>query len=366
MPQETIASFTIQRLSVLDEQGNLDEELDPNLADPQLVRLYEAMTLARQADQRMLKLQRQGRLGTFPPCTGQEASVCAPTLAMKEQDWLVSSYRELGARLMRGESLERTLLYYNGFEEGSADCARTRTLPVQVILGSQLPHAVGLAYAARYKGEDDTAVVAFVGDGATSQGDFHEALNFASAWQVPVVFICQNNGWAISMPRAAQTRSQTIAQKAIAYGIPAIQVDGNDALAMYRATQQALARARQGQGPTLIEAETYRLMMHTTADDPSKYRDEAEEKARWEHEPLGRMQMYLERRGIWNEDLQRGLEARIKEEVDAAVKRFEDIPAAEMAPDAPFDHVFGTRVDKIERQRADFLAGLQQEEQSDA
>ena len=359
MPQETIASFTIQRLSVLDEQGNLDGDLDPNLEDRELVRLYEAMTLAREADQRMLKLQRQGRLGTFPPCTGQEAAVCAPVLAMKERDWLVSSYRELGGRLLRGEPLERTLLYYNGYEEGSADCARTRTLPVQVILGSQLPHAVGLAYAARYKDEQDTAVLAFVGDGATSQGDFHEALNFAATWQVPVVFICQNNGWAISMPRAAQTHSETIAQKAIGYGIPALVVDGNDALAMYRATAQALARARAGQGPTLIEAETYRLMMHTTADDPRKYRDEAEEQAQWEREPLKRFRGYLERRGIWNDDLQGALEARVKKEVEEAVKQFEEMPLEGFAPDAPFDHVYGTRVEKIERQRAEFLARQQ-------
>ena len=363
MPQETIASFTVQRLSVLDDQGNLDEELDPSIEDAALVRLYEAMTLAREADQRMLKLQRQGRLGTFPPCTGHEASTCAPALAMGEDDWLVGSYRELGARLMRGEPLERTLLYYNGFEEGSADCAQNRTMPVQVILGSQLPHAVGLAYGARYRGEKDTVVVCYVGDGATSQGDFHEALNFAAVWQVPVVFICQNNGWAISMPREAQTHSETIAQKAIAYGVPSLQVDGNDALAMYRATSQALERARSGGGPTFIEAVTYRLMMHTTADDPSKYREEAEEQQHWEREPLRRLRGYMERRGIWNDDLQGGLEARIKQEVDTAVKRFEAAPEAPRAPDAPFDHAFGTRVERLERQRARFLADLQREEE---
>ncbi len=363
MPQETIASFTVQRLSVLDAQGNLDEKLDPNIEDAELVRLYEAMTLAREADQRMLKLQRQGRLGTFPPCTGHEASSCAAALAMGEGDWLVGSYRELGARLMRGEPLENTLLYYNGYEEGSADCARTRILPVQVILGSQLPHAVGLAYAARYRGEKDTAVVAYVGDGATSQGDFHEALNFAAVWKVPVVFICQNNGWAISMPREAQTQSETIAQKAIAYGVPSMQVDGNDALAMYRVTAQALERARAGGGPTFIEAVTYRLMMHTTADDPSKYREESEEQEHWKVEPLGRLRGYMERRGVWNDDLQGGLEARIKQEVDTAVQRFEGEPDTPRAPDAPFDHVFGTRVERIERQRARFLADLQREEE---
>ena len=360
MPRREIASFAIQHLQVLDRHGQItDPELEPDLGAEQLVKLQQAMMLAREADRRMLNLQRQGRLGTFPPCTGQEAAACASALAMEPQDWLVGSYRELGARLLRGESLEQTLLYYNGHEEGSTEGARLRLLPVQVILGSQLPHAVGLAYAARYLGEEHTAVVAHVGDGATSQGDFHEALNFAAVWQVPVVFICQNNGWAISMPRHKQTRSQTIAQKAIAYGMPGLQVDGNDPLAVYCATAEALARARAGQGPTLIEAVTYRLMMHTTADDPRKYRDEEEEQAQWELDPLVRFESYLSRKGIWDEQRQAELLQQVQQQVEQSIQSFE--AAGPFAPDAPFDHVYGSRCEKIEAQRAEFLANPRQE-----
>jgi pyruvate dehydrogenase E1 component alpha subunit len=346
-------------LQILDEEGNLDAALDPQLSEQQLVTLYRSMVLAREADGRMLKMQRQGRLGTFPPCTGQEAAVCGAALAMGEQDWLVGSYRELGARLMRGEPLDATLQYYNGYEEGSAQCMENRILPTQVILGSQVPHAVGLAYAARYRGEQETAVVAFFGDGASSQGDVHEAMNFAGVWQVPVVFICQNNGWAISVPRSTQSRAETIAQRAFGYGFSGVQVDGNDALAVYRATSEALARARAGEGPTLIEAITYRLMMHTTADDPKKYRSEEEERTWWKRDPIPRLRSYMERRGIWDEDREQGLAGQVKNEVGEAVQRLEAADPGAFKPDAPFDHVLGTRHEELERQRADFLAHVQ-------
>jgi pyruvate dehydrogenase E1 component alpha subunit len=266
----------------------------------------------------------------------------------------VGAYRELGARLLRGEPLDRTLEYYNGYEEGSHYPLETRNLPTQVILGSQLPHAVGIAYAMRRLGEVETAVMVFHGDGASSQGDFHEALNFAAVWNVPVVFVCQNNGWAISVPRSAQTRSETIAQKAVAYGVPGLQVDGNDVLATYRAAKEALDRARSGGGPTLIETLTYRLMMHTTADDPKKYRSEEEEQAWWKRDPIPRFRGYLERKGIWSDERQAELEAEVKQQISEAVKRLES-DLTEVKPDAPFDHVFGTQHAEIERQRAEFL-----------
>jgi pyruvate dehydrogenase E1 component alpha subunit len=313
------------------------------------VKLYSSMVLARAADARMLKLQRQGRLGTFPPCTGQEASVCGAALAMGERDWLVGSYRELGARLMRGEPLENWLHYYNGYEEGNTAAAELRILPVSVVLGSQLPHAVGIAYAMRRLGERDTAVLAFFGDGASSQGDFHEALNFAAVWKAPVVFVCQNNGWAISVPRAAQTASQTIAQKAIAYGIPGLQVDGNDALAVYRATREALERARAGLGPSLVETVTYRLLMHTTADDPKKYRSADQEAEWWKRDPIPRLRGYLEQRGIWDEPKQQALEEEVRARVEAAVRAMEGI--GPVSPDAPLDHLYATAHPTLERQR---------------
>jgi pyruvate dehydrogenase E1 component subunit alpha len=357
MPLREIERFSISYLQVLDEKGNLDRDLEPDLSKEQLLRVYRAMVLAREADQRMLKLQRQGRLGTFAPCTGQEAAVCGPTLAMSPRDWFVGAFREFGGRLMRGESLAQAMLYYSGYEEGNRLPVSAKTLPVAIPVGSQIPHAVGIAYAVRYQGEKDTAVVTFFGDGATSEGDFHEALNFASVWQVPVVFICQNNHWAISVPRSRQTRSRTLAQKAIAYEMPGVQVDGNDVLAMYRATREALYRAYAGKGPTFIEAVTYRLMMHTTADDPNKYRAEDEVKAWWERDPLVRFRRYLEGKGLWNERMQAALEEEIRNEVEAAVKDLEG--RAGFKPDAPFDHVFGTRHPVIEEERAEFLARLE-------
>lgn len=356
MPLEQVGSFDVSRLQVLDPQGVVDADLDPGLAPDRLYALHRAMVLAREADQRMLRLQRQGRIGTFAPSTGQEAAVVGPALAMTERDWLVPSFREPGALLARGMPLWRTLLYHNGYEEGNVLKEAPRTLPQAVIVGSQTLHAVGIAYAIKYRQERDSAVVTFFGDGATSQGDFHEALNFAALWQAPVVFICQNNHWAISMPRSRQTRSHTLAQKAIAYDMPGLQVDGNDVLAMYRATAEALERARGGGGPTLIEAVTYRLMMHTTADDPRRYRSEAEVEKWRRRDPLTRFQTYLESRGLWDEERQTRLMAEVRREIDAAVQTFESL--SDPKPDAPFDHVFAAPHPEIEAQRAEFLAHL--------
>ena len=362
MPQKQIASYSVSYTQVLNEKGEVDPDLEPNLSPEQLLSLYRNMALAREVDQRMLKMQRQGRIGTFPPNTGQEASVCGAALAMGEHDWMAGSYRELGARLMRGESIENVLLYYGGFEEGNTLPAERRVLPTYVVLGSQLPNAVGIAYAMQYRGEQDAAVLAFVGDGATSQGDFHEALNFAGVWNAPVVFMVQNNQWAISHPRAKQTRSQTIAQKAVAYGFEGVQVDGNDPLAVYGAVDAALKRAKEGGGPSLIEAVTYRLMMHTTADDPKKYRDPEEEKAAWEREPLIRMRLYLSQKGLWDDKKEAAQQQELRDEVAAAVKRYEEAAAGEFKPDTAFDHLYGTEVPEVEAQREAFLARLQKRE----
>jgi pyruvate dehydrogenase E1 component alpha subunit len=359
MPEKVIEEFTVPRLEILDEDANFDESLEPNLPEEQLVAMYRAMLLARLVDDRQLKLQRQGRIGTFGPSTGQEASVVGPAFAMGKDDWFVCAFRELGGRLVVGDSITAQLIYYNGFEEGTIrPNGDGRMLPMSVIVGAQTLHAVGIAYAMKYRNEK-SAVLVFMGDGATSEGDFHEAMNFAAVWNAPVIFICQNNQWAISVPREKQTKSRTIAQKAIAYEMPGIQVDGNDILATYRATKEALERAYEGKGPTFIEAVTYRLTMHTTADDPTKYRSE-EQVASWRaREPLIRFRKYLENKGYWNEDKQVAIEEEIKQEIDAAVKAFED--RAEFKPDAPFDHVFGTRHEVIEEQRQEFLAKLGKE-----
>lgn len=359
MPRKQIARFRIDSLQILTEDGRVDRKLEPKLSEDRLISLYRAMVLAREGDQRMLKLQRQGRIGTFPLCTGQEASSCGVVLAMRETDWLVPAFRELGAMLMRGIPLEKTLALYAGYEEGNHNPQSPRTLPLSIPVGSQIPQATGLAYAARASGEEGTAVVCFFGDGATSEGDFHEGLNFAGVWQVPVVFVCQNNGWAISLPTEQQTHSESIAQKAIAYGIEGVRVDGNDPLAVYAATSEALERARAGGGPTLIEAVTYRLMQHTTSDDPSKYRTDDEVKMWWDRDPIPRFRGYLEKKGFWNDERERTLQEEIKAEIDSAVQRFES--QLEVKSDSSFDHVLASQSDGIEEQRAEFLRNLELE-----
>ena len=360
MPRKQIAQFEVPYLQILDAQGQIDPQLDPQLPTDELLRIYRWMVLARATDQRMLKLQRQGRIGTFGPSTGQEAISVAGACAMGDDDWFVAAFRELGGRLVRGEPLTSPYLFYNGYEEGNLqpESSRQRLLPINIIVASQCLHAVGIGYALKYR-QERAAAVAFMGDGATSEGDFHEALNFAAVWQAPVVFISQNNQWAISMPREQQTRAQTLAQKGIAYEMPSIQIDGNDALACYVAVREALQRAYDGGGPTFIEAVTYRLMMHTTADDPGRYRTSEEEDEWWQQEPLGRLRTYLTAKKIWGDDQEEALQTEIKAEVDQAVVEFEAMDS--FLPDTPFDHVYGTRHTAIEQQRHECLANLEQE-----
>ena len=274
MPKKQIAKFSVPYLQVLDEKGKVDAKLEPDLGEERAVEMYRWMRLARELDERMLKLQRQGRLGTFPPNTGHEAVSIPMAMAMRDGDWFVGAFRELGGRLVRGEPLTSTLHYYNGWEEGNILPDKDlRILPTSVVIGCQIEHAAGLAYASRYKGTDEVTV-AFIGDGGTSEGGFHEGLNFAAVWNAPMVAVVQNNQWAISIPRATQTASETLAQKGIAYGMPVTQIDVNDPLAAWVAINEAIDRARKGGGPTMIEAVTNRLMMHTTADYPKKNRGE--------------------------------------------------------------------------------------------
>jgi pyruvate dehydrogenase E1 component alpha subunit len=361
MPLEVIEEFSVSKLQILDEEGNVDKELEPEIAPDKLLKMYKTMVFAREGDQRKLKLQRQGRIGTFGPSTGQEATAVGAAAAMNDDDWFVGAFREFGGRLWRGEPMLNQLYYYNGYEEGNVqpEGGSKRTLPNAVIVGSQTLHAVGIGYAMKYNKEKAASLV-FFGDGATSEGDFHEALNFAGVWKAPTVFLCQNNQWAISIPRSKQTAAKTLAQKAIAHGVPCIQVDGNDILAVYKATSEALERARNGEGPTLIEGITFRLMMHTTADDPKKYRTEEVEQKWWKVEPLIRFRKYLENKGLWDDAKEKALVEEIKQEIDATVKEFET--PREFKPDEPFDHVFGTTHPDIEEQRQKFLAELKLEE----
>lgn len=330
MPKEPIADFQIERLSILDPSGQVDASLMPELSDSQLLQLYELLSYTRMADQRALDLQREGRLGTYPSSLGQEAAQVGSGFALRRQDWIFPAFRELGVFLCHNYPLELIYRYWTGDERGLHNPEGVNIFPMCIAVGTHVLHAAGAALAARYRG-DDMVAAAFLGDGGTSKGDFHEALNMAGVYRLPLVVVCQNNQWAISVSRQAQTAAQTLAQKALAYGIHGVQVDGNDVLAVYRATREAVERARAGGGPTFIECETYRMSDHTTADDARRYRD-PQEVAKWrERDPLLRMRRFLEQQRLWSNGDQEQLELTLKERLSRAVELAESAepPSAE-------------------------------------
>jgi len=325
MPEDVLASFEVKRLRVLDENGEVDAALMPELSEAEIRRLYQAMVLARTYDERAVALQREGRLGTYPPIMGQEAAQVASALALSPADWVFPSFRETGVHLTLGYPAAKLFQYWAGDERGQQGPPELNIFPCCVAVASQIPHAVGAALAARYR-RDPVVVVAYFGDGATSKGDFHEGFNMAGVFRLPVVFICQNNQWAISVPLKSQTAAASLAQKAIAYGFEGIQVDGNDPFAVYRATRQALDKARSGAGPTFIECLTYRMTDHTTADDAGRYRS-AEEVALWRgRDPILRLERFMAGRGLWNEQSGRETKEKAALLVDAAVREMEAVP----------------------------------------
>jgi pyruvate dehydrogenase E1 component alpha subunit len=326
-------------LSILDEKGKLDSKLEPKIDNSLLLKIYRAMLLGRRFDERLLSLQRQGRVGTFAPIKGQEASQLGSVAALRASDWMSPSFRETAAELWRGRTMESIILYYGGFNEGGGIEEDRNDLPVSIPVATQVLHAVGLGWAIRYRQKDDV-VMTFFGDGGTSEGDFHEGLNMAGVYQAPVIFVCQNNQWAISIPRSKQTRSETLAQKAVAYGMPGIQVDGNDILAVYAAAAEAVNRARAGDGPTLIECVTYRVTMHTTADDPKKYRSEEEVEVWNKRDPLSRYEKYLMDKNLLTEKKREAFEADIASEIQSAVDRAEERMKTLGDPLNMFDHAY--------------------------
>jgi pyruvate dehydrogenase E1 component alpha subunit len=312
-----------QAYQVLDAEGGAVGAL-PDLSVDQLIALYRWMVLGRRLDERALQLQRQGRIGVWGPIHGQEAAQAGLGLAMGPGDWLFPSYREAITLGMRGLDLETILQYVRGLY-WLAEPARTGVYPIQISIGDQSLHAVGagLAFALQQR---PLVAVATIGDGATSQGDFHEALNVGGVFRAQAVIFVQNNQWAISMPRSAQTASPTLVQKALAHGVAGYLVDGNDALAVYEVCRAALARARSGEGPVLVEALTYRLGAHTTADDPKRYQPPAEI-AEWsERDPLKRMRRFLSDRGHWDDAREESAHAEALARIDAAVARIEATP----------------------------------------
>jgi len=348
-----------ERLQVLTPDGEADPELLPDFDDEALRDVFRRMLAARLVDRRCVALQREGRLGTYPPLEGQEACQVGSALALAATDWIVPSFRELAATLVREVPLETILLYWMGNEEGSRIPRRYRVLPVSIPVGSHALHAAGMAMAMQYRRETG-AVICYFGDGATSEGDFHEAMTFAAVARAPAVFFCQNNAWAISVPRKIQCAAAILAAKGVGYGMPGIQIDGNDPFAAFLATRTALERARAGEGPSFIEAVTYRLGPHTTSDDPSRYREDAEVEKMRLLEPLLRYRRFLEMRGLWSQEWEDGLTAELEEWMDEAVRQAETHPPP--GPQDVFDYMFADLPPHLARQRADLQADLAGEE----
>jgi len=352
MPRTTAYTAKIENIQILDETGKLDEKLARGgLKDKDAVFIYEQMTICRHYDEIAFKLQRSGRMGTYPQNKGQEA-IAGAGLALKQLapgSWLVPCYRENIALFINGLPMEKILLHWMGDERGNQIPEGVNITPIAIPIGTHPLHAAGLAWSFKYRGENDKVAVSFFGDGSTSEGDVHEAMNFASALKLPAIFYCQNNGWAISTPRSKQTGSETFAQKGLAYGMYSVQIDGNDIFASYRIMKEAIARATKDNTPTFIEAVTYRLGDHTTADDARRYRDEKEIEPWLAKDPLIRTRKYLESKDLWNESKQKELEAHAKKFVSGIVKLAENIEKP--SRNDIFDYTFEQIPDAIRTQR---------------
>jgi len=332
---------------ILKPDGTLQTDGKPPIDDQTTLTLFRKMVFISIADQRALLLQRQGRFGTYAPIRGQEACQVGSTYVLEKGDWVFPAFREIGATLMMGIPLKSFYLYWMGNEMGSRSPEGINFMPVSIPVGTHIPHAVGAAWAAKIKGEK-TVTIAYFGDGATSKGDFHEAMNFAGVFKTSTIFFCQNNQFAISVPRSLQTASKTIAQKAIAYGFDGIQVDGNDLFAVITATKEAVEKARSGGGPTLVEGVTFRFGPHTTADDPTKYRTEQEIDPWKPLDPLVRLRLYLKGKGLWTEEIEKGMAEEAQKEIDQVVKDVEAIPTPEV--EEIFKYVFKEMTSPLKEQ----------------
>lgn len=349
------AKFEIDYFRCLDRDGAVVGALPSAAEDPDFAKkLYGALIRARSFDAKAIALQRTGRLGTYASALGQEAVSLGAASAMRAEDVLVPSFREHAAQLWRGVSLLELFLYWGGDERGNDFKGPRADFPIAVPVGSHAPHAAGVALAFKLRREARVAVCIF-GDGATSKGDVAEALNFAGVWRLPAVFVVSNNQWAISVPRQQQTAAETLAQKAIAAGIPGDQVDGNDVLAVHAVVGRAIERARSGGGASLIEAVTYRLGDHTTSDDASRYRDDASVTPHWADEPALRLRKYLVALGRWSKQDEERLLAEARGEIDKAADAYLATPAQTMA--SIFDYTFAQLPAELVKQRAATLSG---------
>src|SRR5438876_5389541 len=350
-----IARFEVRRRSYLAPDGTVLRPLPSFASDSSvLISLYRGMVLTRAFDLKAVSLQRTGRLGTYAVSLGQEGVSVGIASAMREGDVVLPSYRDNGALLWRGMKMEEILLFWGGDERGNLSSGPAHDFPYCIPVASQAPHAAGVAYAFKFRKQPRVAVALF-GDGATSKGDVWEAMNFAGIWKLPVVFVANNNQWAISVPLRLQTAAQTLAQKAIAAGIPGEQVDGNDVIAVRAAAAEAIEHARTGKGPVLIEAVTYRLSDHTTADDAARYRPPEEVQARWKEEPIARLRAYLVSQKLWGKAQEEELAAECQKAIEAAIERY--LASSPRAPETMFDHLYAELPRTYASQRAQLSGG---------
>ncbi|MBD3210139.1 pyruvate dehydrogenase (acetyl-transferring) E1 component subunit alpha [Candidatus Micrarchaeota archaeon] len=347
MPVKKVFEGSVDYIQILDKNGKVDEELEPDISKDVLDKLYRHMVTARTWDKKCLALQRTGRMYTYAPLVGQEATIIGTGMAADKTDWIFPSYRESYLYHMRGIPLSQINISWMGWEKGLQIDPEYRTFPYAIPIGTQLPYATGGAYSMKMKGEK-SAVISFGGDGSTSEGEFHDALNFAGVLETPNVFIISNNHYAISVPRKWQTKSETLAQKALAYGLKGIQADGNDVLAVYRLVKESARRAREENKPTVLELVTYRMGMHTTSDDPKKYRSEEEVEYWKKRDPIDRFRIYLENKGIWSEDYEKEVNEGAKQKVEDAVKEAEEFKGD---PKEMFNHVLADMTKNLEEQK---------------
>jgi 2-oxoisovalerate dehydrogenase E1 component alpha subunit len=350
-----IARFEVRRRSYLAPDGTVLRPLPAFASDiPKLLALYRGMVLTRAFDLKAVSLQRTGRLGTYAVSLGQEAVSVGIASAMRQEDVLLPSYRDNGTLLWRGTKMEEILLFWGGDERGNLSSGPAHEFPYCIPVGSQAPQAAGVAYAFKLRKEPRVAVCLF-GDGATSKGDVWEAMNFAGVHKLPLLFVANNNQWAISVPLKLQTASQTLAQKAIAAGFTGEQVDGNDVIAVRAAAEEAIAQARGGGGPRLIEALTYRLSDHTTADDAARYRPPEEVQTRWKEEPIARLRAYLVSQKAWGKAQEEELAAECQKEIEVAIARY--LASSPRAPETMFDHLYAELPRTYASQRAELRRG---------
>lgn len=341
------------RRRLLNPDGSLVEGAQPRMDEEVLLEALRWMFLSRAFDERAISLQRQGKFGVFAPVMGQEATVIGSAMAIDpSRDWMVPQYREHAAYIHHGHRLERLAAGFMGKVASASIPEGVKLLPVQVALTAQLQHATGLAWGLKLQ-KKDGVVLAYVGEGGSSEGDFHEALNLAGVVRAPVVFVIQNNQWAISTPFRLQSAAPSLAARAAGYGFSGFEVDGNDVLAVHQATLEAVERARDAGGPTLVEARTYRLSFHNTSDNPSLYMDKEEYEEAKKQDPIARVVRYLEGLGLWNEQRQAEVQAEVRAQVDEAIEQALAFPPAQAAD--LFDHVYERPPARFLRQRAEVL-----------